>query len=509
MILHIFKKDVRRLLLPVGLTWVLLAVLARTDRWRSDWMTGSLEGWLDLLLPMGWVCLIALVVDQEPLAGDRNFWTTRPYRRGPLLAAKLLFVALLIQLPLFLADAYILAARGFAPSRYLPQLLWQQAVLFAALVMPALALASLVRSFTHFMLAVFGVCALVALIVGGFPGPPLPRRNIEEVRRGLVIIVIALVACLVVLMQFTQRKMAVSRTLGAVGALGAAAISVYLSASSAYALRSVLSPIHGEVSIHLATRDQVLSPFGGPESRRAVFLPVSFDGIPQSGAFNLEVLSLEVVAANGERFRPPSLTQYRPFDKVVLNGYFWPSWFEARGPSDLMLSFDRASFERLKNGKAKVIGTAAVGTYRAGETGWMSTPGSADVPGIGHCSSTVQEDSFSFGMLRVECESPSTIPRMTEVRLWHPDTGREWRQRLGDSAPNVAGPRGAWLSPLERRQTYFRLAINPQGSGSQWEVPQSDVRTAKIAITPRIAMGSAVVHFQFDDVDLSAFAVKP
>jgi hypothetical protein len=120
-------------------------VLSWHDRWRSDVVLGSTEGWLNLLAPLAWACLIGLVVEQEPMVGDRQFWTTRPYRRSVLLAAKLLFVVMFVHVPFLLADVYILAMRGFSPLAYLPQLTWDQLLLVAALTLPAFALATLVR----------------------------------------------------------------------------------------------------------------------------------------------------------------------------------------------------------------------------------------------------------------------------------------------------------------------------------------------------------------------------
>ena len=69
-----------------------LAALANSDGWRADWIPSSMEGWLNLLLPLVWACVAALAVQEEPLVGDRNFWTTRPYRWPSLLGAKLMFV---------------------------------------------------------------------------------------------------------------------------------------------------------------------------------------------------------------------------------------------------------------------------------------------------------------------------------------------------------------------------------------------------------------------------------
>jgi len=65
LILHICKKDVRRLWWAILATWLLLAALAQQDRWRADVIVGSAEGWLNLLLPLAWCCLIALAVTKK------------------------------------------------------------------------------------------------------------------------------------------------------------------------------------------------------------------------------------------------------------------------------------------------------------------------------------------------------------------------------------------------------------------------------------------------------------
>ena len=96
LMLHIFKKDLRRLWPAVLIMLALMAELARLDCWRKDSLATSAEGWLNLLLPLTWACLIALLVQQESLVGDRHFWITWPYRWQALLGSKALFVLLFI-----------------------------------------------------------------------------------------------------------------------------------------------------------------------------------------------------------------------------------------------------------------------------------------------------------------------------------------------------------------------------------------------------------------------------
>ncbi len=61
-----------------------------------------------LLLPFAWIFLVALLVLQEPLAGENSFWLTRPYSRRSLFLAKFLFILVFLNLPLFLSDCFIL-----------------------------------------------------------------------------------------------------------------------------------------------------------------------------------------------------------------------------------------------------------------------------------------------------------------------------------------------------------------------------------------------------------------
>jgi hypothetical protein len=77
-ILHVFKKDVRRLWKEIAVTLLLLADLAWMDRWRTDSTPGSAEGWLNLLLPLAWAFLIARVIHEDPLANPQGWWWTIP-----------------------------------------------------------------------------------------------------------------------------------------------------------------------------------------------------------------------------------------------------------------------------------------------------------------------------------------------------------------------------------------------------------------------------------------------
>src|SRR5262245_52525141 len=116
--IHIFQKDVRYLWREIALVLALAAIFT--------WINPV---WMDMLLLAAASYLIARLVHAEAIPGDRQFWITRPYRWGSLLAAKLLFMLAFVNLPILLAQWRIVAAGGFPFSSYIAGLLWSQVLL--------------------------------------------------------------------------------------------------------------------------------------------------------------------------------------------------------------------------------------------------------------------------------------------------------------------------------------------------------------------------------------------
>jgi hypothetical protein len=107
----------------------------------------------------------------------------------------------------------------------------------------------------------------------------------------------------------------------------------------------------------------------------------------------------------------------------------------------------------------------------------------------------------------VLCESPNAIAFGTGVRLWQPETGREWRQLLGDAAPLTSGPREALLSPLNRLQTFFHLVSDARDNspGNRWLIPQEALANAKVAITPDAIVGWATAELDLRNIRLKDY----
>jgi hypothetical protein len=504
MILHIFKKDIRHLWPAVALSLVLLAILSHEDRWRMDWMPGLNEGWLNILLPLAWAVLIALVIHEEPLGDDREFWTTRPYRRRTLLAAKALFLIVCVQIPVLLADAYIVAGRGFSPLRYLPQLLTKQALIGALVVLPATAIAALTRKLPTFLLTAIGFPAAVLLVDSSLRSP-FYRAPDQDTRVGLTITVTGLLAVLLILIRYFGRERLLSRALAAGGGLAGAAVFLFIPPAFTASVRSafVRAPEVPSIRLNQRAPDPVLPPFF-PADFAAVSVPVAVSGIPSGRLFSVQGLTTEIIGPGGDRHE----ASFAPWESSArprfIAGFY--SADEGRQPW-LLLSIDRALYSGLQAPGARLTGKALVSIYRWGETVWMPIGASRTVPGIGRCSSVETED-YSGDGLKVVCESPADIVGNPLVHLVSRRDGREWKNRIGDNGTIAPGPRQPWLSPVQRRQTFFRIAEMESQVGP-WVVPRSALASAEIGVTPYAEFGYAVVDFDLRDVDLGKFATIP
>ena len=491
LMLHTFAKDARHLWPAVGVSWLMLGVLAHSDRWRADWMSSSMDGWLTLLLSMAWACVAALAVQEEPLVGDRNFWTTRPHRWPALLGAKLLFVLLAIHVPMFVADLYILTSRGFSPASYLSELLAKQLLFFGALTLPALALASVVSNFTHFVLAVFSIAAGIGMLNGSFQGPTFYySQDAGEVRHALIRVVLALAAIAIVLVQYAKRRALIARVLAVAAALTAGSVSAYMPPRVEYAMRGDSGQAPPRITLRTAAPNERLlrSPRGLP-SLADVVIPISVNPTERDGLFHFRDLDLEIATSNGARMRNVRIRPGDPTQKIPFSAFISGNW--------LLLRFAPAEWDRVKNTPVEIVGSAAVQFYRFGETTTIPTTGWRDVPDVGRCTTSLVEGRVYENVFKLLCESPRDLPA-THVTLTHGPSGRESKASLRSGITFEPGPRQTWFSPLQRGQTYFRLTdeISTQ-PGSQWLFPTEYLPTAQLTITPEIVTGTAIAHFQF------------
>ena len=271
--LHIFKKDVQYLWIEIAVTLLVVAAFTFTGARQALWLAdpavntsmattlvtshgvayrGATNPAVNLsmattlvkfLLPLVWCILIARLVHAEALPGDRQFWTTRPYAWKSLLAAKALFVAAFVNLPLLAAHIAILLAYGFHPLSELPGLLWSQVLITAVLVLPIAALSALTTGFVQLLIT--GAVLWLALAAWNIAAPfylvDLGWRALEWVRYCYDIAVLVLATLAILVWQYARRKTAAARCLAVAAVLLVALGNTLMPWTAAFALQSRLS----------------------------------------------------------------------------------------------------------------------------------------------------------------------------------------------------------------------------------------------------------------------------
>jgi hypothetical protein len=509
LVLLLLRKDLQRLWPFAALACVLLALLVRADQWRMDSMPSPMEGWMNLALPVAWALLAALAVLQDPLVGDDAFWMTRPYGWPTLLTAKVLFVILSIHAPLLLADVLVLQSHGFFTVQSLSTLLVKQLWVFGALTLPAMAIATLVRTLAHFVAALFAVTALLAFLSGGLQSFPNFMREAHEFRNVVVRTLLATGGLTVAVLQYSQRGRALpSRLIGVAAALVAAIVFQYFPLRAEY----TAAPVAQRTRLEMRTADADeklpahISPWG-----RSVLLPVQLTPANSSGdAPRVEAGEVELITEDGgDRLVSEVPGPRRPPESIDL----WASLygFKPGGGSTgnwYSMSFSSRAWERWKNRRVYIRGWVGIGYYRTGPTTELSPANSApkEVPGVGRCAVTVTEAGFNPSpLLKILCESSEAIPPTT-VKLSHSSTQGIWQGVLGDAQPMPRGPNRIWLSPVQRALKYFHLshAVTVDGvdGSARWMMPAHYLSTAKIEVTPNLPGGRERIQFDFGLVKL-------
>ena len=331
--LQIFKKDVRYLWREI----CLLLVLAATLGWAERHL---LDAWpAELLWLVAANYAIARVLHAEAIPGHNQFWITRPYRWKSLLGAKVLFIALFVNLPLFAAQWYMIASFKFALAANLPGLLWSQVLMVLCFSLPIAALAAITEGIAPFLFSEFIVLAIafigssglirvrgvpLALLLGS-PGPVA----IEWIRNSIAVGVLASIAVFVLYTQYRDRATSFGRAWAAGGAAVVVATYLAMPWSIAMDIQARLSKRQFDVSaLRIALDSERKSVFPSPDPRNEnkveVALPIAIRGVPSGPEVQADALFITFRGADGRNWRtrlPNVSLQRGEAGVLVVNGY--------------------------------------------------------------------------------------------------------------------------------------------------------------------------------------------
>jgi len=229
MIAHILAKDLRRFWRETGAFVLVTFAWAMQEAHPSYWIKQHAEAALPMGLFLIWFFLIIRAVHGESLVGDREFWQTRPYVWWHLLLAKVAFLAIALNVPLTVAQIYLLSASGVRwDASWLPGLLWLQLEFAVFLILPTVALAALTETIVQWLLTLV-VIGLLIPVVSWLPWGRLQASlsGTEELAASIGIIGIAVALALVILLQYHDRHVWSARLLFAASVASIPIVAVF------------------------------------------------------------------------------------------------------------------------------------------------------------------------------------------------------------------------------------------------------------------------------------------
>ncbi len=385
--LHIFKKDSRHLWKEILVVTTMIAAFAYLGARSRPVLTAyalpidRLDAIYRLLLPLAWWYLIAAVVHGEPISGDRQFWLTRPYRRGSLLAAKVLFVLVFLNLPMLLADCVILAAHGFKAWSYLPGLLVRQLLLLLVWFLPFLALATVTENLKQFLLLLVMIPVLYFIIafVGRLPVFGLYGHG-EWIPISAMIVVVVVGTFLILRIQYLHRRTTLARGIAICALPLALVVPSFFPRPTAYAAQLALThrqalPASVVLGLDLSRQDgqdRNSLVTDGEANTVELDFPLRATGIPQDLDLIADHLAVKVRTPDGNSLN----TTWRSLMFSDRNGQLW-----------MKVHIDEAVFQKLRR-TTVTVRTSAYLTLLGNSRATLIPAGakSMEVPGIGRCS---------------------------------------------------------------------------------------------------------------------------
>jgi hypothetical protein len=490
--LHIFKKDVHHLWFEITVAISVVAAFTFTGARRALWLvnpgTNRIAAWtlVMFLLPLAWWTLIARVIHDEAMPGDRQFWITRPYSWNSLLGAKMLFILAFINLPMLIADAVIVRAYGLPLGAELPGLLWSQILLTVVFLLPIAALSALTTGFVQLIFAILAPCvialavAIVApeVVLGAFLG------GSDWVRSYYAFLVISVAASAILIWQYSRRRTAAARSLAvATGILVVVGITL-IPWSAAFRIQSWLSKQRvdqSSVNVDFDSGNTWLTRAVEDDDRVRVHLPLKITGLPPGLSAKPEGFSVHLQAPDGTMWQADQL----PLRYASKMGQEF----------SMQATVDGAFYRKVKDEPLKVRGSLYLTLFGNRQTARVPLEDrSIPVPRVGVCSASRGANRQSYFLI---CSSAFRFPAVL--------VSYRFKQSVKDTVQEV------WSSTEPRAISYSPFpaepGINPVSQDftfSTVPVPLSEATVDTLKALAHIRR-----DFEINNLRLGSFEVRP
>jgi hypothetical protein len=379
-------------------------------------------------------------------------------RRSATLWVQLLFLAVFLYLPFFVAQCALLAEGGFQPFSYLPGLFYNLILVTGILVLPLTVLSVVTSGFGRMTLVVLGTIVFITGVArlhsllpsdsgGGVAGSLGDNLSFG----------IAVIGCgAAILVQYARRRARVAWLL-----IAAVAVSLYALAffdpDQALMGRRYLAPganeaRPAELTYAASGLHQPITSGTRDKGELEIDLPVRTTGVANGYAMIAVALKAVIEGADGARWESP----WQP----VYNERYLPGAWD----STMRFRIRSSVYDRFKASPVTLNLTFAIDEARATGVTRIPLPSTEfAVPGVGIC--TPQSSWFSLPpeITGISCRSAMRGPRLDYVNVHWSESGAEAAcSGAPHEAETVLGT--TWTGSFETDPAEF-------GITSVWETP--------------------------------------
>lgn len=498
MIWHIFKKDWNlewRLALGVAFTQLLLSAVL----WKQGPAGGTSGPLFDVIILLCIASLLArgfLIVEtvhNDAIPGVRQDWLVRPIRRSELLAAKILFTILVVQLPVFAGDLLEALADGFSFGASLHVAVSRSFYMLITFCLPVLALSSITKNLLEVLTSgVIGVVIVTlsrVLTENGFGTQQLMGTGLGWTVETTCLATIVAFAAIILTMQFRRRQTVASRCLTGAGAVLLMAILLVPWQQSAFAVQEHLSPAPGAArNLEIAFEANpapvpIGQRVGGWNGATSLYIPLTVSGLPADSILTDDHYELRLLDSQGVVRARSTSFENTPYQMLIGK--------PGRGPATSLgfqspavhaiVAMDTGDYVRLKDQKLRLEVDYSLTLLKLAESYAIpAVHGDERLPGLGWCKARVSELGDS---VRLGCLQAGPPPDCYSWFLEHTPSGRrnveEYACYRRDYSPYFAQFLPNALAQFGRA---MQIRFHDPTGQAHYAVDAPDISEAKVVI---------------------------
>jgi hypothetical protein len=531
MIWHIFKKDLR-LLWPFGiaaaiLQFAIVAVHLKLGVFEEQPIFSSVLLLLESMMYFGVAVLIATVLHEDSVVGMRQDWLVRPIRRRDLLAAKLLFLLLAVQVPMLLAGVIGGLANEFPLWLSFSAALSQNAYFLIGFTLPIFAFVSLTRSTPEalgvaFVIVVVNILGAEALILplSGSPLGPTSNTGLAWIPQTWRFAVFLVAATAILALQYFRRATRASRMVLAASVV-ICLFTQIVPWNVAFAWQKAMAPasqaaktiavrfdpslgrIQSATAASAAVGPATFAPVRNHEKDEdtVLHIPLVFSGIPDGSILKIDRAVARLTTPNPTREQIISAMGDPGDFEVPDNGQ---TASKARTVSEI-LHVRGKSYTRLKNTPVTIALDYSATLLNPSSTSIVpAVNGDLRIDGLGHCETRLNDSRTE---VEFRCLNIGNTSQCTTVVLQDPATGLH-NPPLHGCRDDYAPYFGHYKPPDTIMHTGFDFDFRDPSDLLHYPVNELMVNGAQLIVTNYRVAGHFTIHLTIPGIRLADWSTR-